>query len=155
MTRKTNLLFLFLFFTGMIFLSGCNKVTKTYIPLSFTDKNGNFIIQIDTVSNSFDAYTPAKISQGRLKGIFNDSIRSSFYLAITNSAFWDSTYHPIDTIVFPTHYPRSTLVFETDIDLTNFSYPYHFLLLGTPRPILRGGAHGNPSIMLMIDIQND
>ena len=146
---------MFLFFTGMLFLASCNKESKIYVPLTFTDKNGNFLIQIDTASNSFDAYSSAKITQGRLKGIFNDSIRSSFYLAMTIDAFWDSTYHPIDTIIFPSHYPRSTLVIETDIDLTNFTYPYHFLLLGTPKPILRRSAHGNPSIMLTINTQNN
>jgi hypothetical protein len=151
---KTILLFMFLFFTGMILLSSCNKESNIYVPLSFTDKDGNFLLQIDTAYNSFDAYTSAKITQGRLKGIFNDSIRSSFYLAITTDSFWDTTYHAIDTLVFPTHYPRNTLVFETVIDLTNFTSPYHFLLLGTPRPILRSGAHGNPSIMLTIDTQN-
>jgi hypothetical protein len=146
---------MFLFFTGMIFLSSCSKESKTYVPLSFTDKDGKIFIQIDTVSNRFDAYTSTKITKGLLKGIFNDSIRSSFYLAITTNSFWDTTYHAIDTIVFPTHYPRNTLVFETDIDLTDFISPYHFLLLGNPKPILRRGVHGNPSIMLTIDTQND
>ena len=80
---KTILFLVFLFFTGMIFLSSCNKESNIYVPLSFTDKDGNFIIQIDTAHNRFDAYTSAKITQGRLKGIFNDSIRSSFYLAIS------------------------------------------------------------------------
>jgi hypothetical protein len=151
---KTIFLFMFLFFTGMIFLSSCSKESKIDVPLSFTDKDGKFLIQIDTASNSFDAYISIKLTQGRLKGIFNDSIRSSFYLAITTNSFWDTTYHAIDTIVFPTHYPRNTLVFETDIDLTDFTSPYHFLLLGNPKPILRRGAHGNPSIMLTIDTQN-
>ncbi len=152
---KTILLFIFLFFPGMIFLSSCSKESKIYVPLSFTDKDGKFIIQIDTAFNSFDAYLSIKLTQGRVKGIFNDSIRSSFYLAITTTAFWDTTYHAVDTIVFPTHYPRNTLVFETDIDLTNFTSPYHFLLLGNPKPILKGGAHGNPSIMLTINTQNN
>jgi hypothetical protein len=139
----------------MIFLSSCNKESNIYVPLSFTDKYGRFLIQIDSATNSFDAYTSTIITQGLLKGIFNDSIRSSFYLAITINSYWDTLYHPIDTIVFPTHYPRNTLVFETEIDLTQFTSPYHFLLLGSPRPILMRGAHGNPSIMLTIDTHNN
>jgi hypothetical protein len=152
---KTILLFMLLFFTGMIFLSSCSKESKIYVPLSFTDKDGKIFIQIDTVSNSFNAYMSTKITQGRLKGIFNDSIQSAFYLAITTDPVWDTIYHPADTNIFPTHYAGHTLIVQASVDLTNYTSPYHFLLLGDPKPVLRHGAHGTPSIMLTIDTQND
>ena len=152
---KTMITFVFLFVIGMIFLPGCTKETKIYVPISFTDKEGNFFIQIDTVSKSFDAYSSVKISQGRLKGIFNDTIRSSFYLAITTCPTWDSVYHSGDTIVFSTHFSSHILSMETNIDLKDFTSPYHFLLLGLPETALKRGAHGNPSILITIDTRNN
>jgi hypothetical protein len=152
---KTMIMFVLLFFIGMIFLPGCNKETKTYIPISLTDKEGNIFIQIDTVSKSFDAYSSVKIAKGRLKGIFNDTIRSSFYLAITTCPAWDSVYHSGDTIVFSTHFSSHILSMETDIDLKDFISPYHFLLLGMPETALKRGAHGNPSILITIDTRDE
>ena len=136
---------------GMIFLPGCSKEAKTKVPISLTDKDGNIFIHIDTLTKSFDAYGPSKISLGSLKGIFNDTIRGSFYLAITTKPSWDTVFHPGDTIVFPTHYPSHCVTVAADIDLTGFDSPYHFLLLGMPETVLRPGCHGVPSIMLTID----
>jgi hypothetical protein len=53
---KTMIMILSLFMVGMIFLPGCKKETKIYVPISLTDKEGNVFIQIDTILNSFDAY---------------------------------------------------------------------------------------------------
>ncbi|MGA2822107.1 MAG: hypothetical protein ABSE72_01115 [Bacteroidales bacterium] len=139
----------------MFLLSSCSKESKIYVPISLTDKDGNIFIQIDTVSNSFNAYASTKITQGRLKGIFNDTIQSAFYLAIITNPVWDTVYHPADTNIFPTHYTGHTLIVQANVNLTNYTLPYHFLLLGTPRPALKCGSHGNPSIMLTIDTQND
>ena len=146
---------IFLFFTGMIFLTGCKKESKINVPVSLTDKDGNIFIRIDTLKKSFDAYSPTKILKGTLTGIFNDTIRSSFYLAITTKPYWDSVYHTGDTIVFPTYYPSHSISIQADIDLTAFSSPYHFLLLGMPETQLKPGSHGTPSIILMIERQNE
>jgi len=151
---KTIISFIIFLGIGMILLPGCNKETKVYIPVSFTDKEGNVFIQIDTISKSFDAYSTTKISQGRLMGVFNDTIRSSFYLAIMTDPFWDTIFHARDTIVFPTYYKGHTLAMETDINLKNFNPPYHFLLLGLCGTHLKCGPHGNPSIKITVDTQD-
>jgi hypothetical protein len=148
---KTMIMVIFLFLTGMIFLPGCAKETKISVPVSLTDKDGNIFIHIDTLYKSFDAYSPTNILKGSLTGIFSDTIRSSFYLAITTKPYWDTVYHTFDTIVFPTHYPSHSVSMQADIDLTGFCSPYHFLLLGLPETQLKPGAHGTPSIMLTIE----
>ena len=152
---KTMILFMFFFVVGMIFLPGCTKETQNYVPISFTDKDGTVFIKIDTVSNTFDAYLKTKISHGRLKGIFNDSIRSAFYLAIITDPYQDTTYHEKDTVIFPTHFLGHLLLMEMEIDLNAFSSPYHFLLLGIPKGELKRGPHGNPSLLLTIDTSDE
>jgi len=152
---KTMFFFLLFIFIGLIFIPGCSKETKVYVPVSFTDKEGNVIIQIDTISKSFDAYSTTKISQGRLTGIFNDTIRSSFYLAITTDPFWDTVYHARDTIIFPMQFKGHTLAIETNIDLKDFNSPYHFLLVGLCGTHLKCGPHGNPSIKIIVDTQDE
>jgi hypothetical protein len=148
---KTMIMLFCMLLIGMIFLPGCSKETKTKVPISFTDKDGNIFIRIDTLTKSFDAYGPSKISQGSLKGIFNDTIRGSFYLAVTTKPYWDTVFHPCDTIVFPTHYPSHCVTIVADVDLTGLESPYHFLLLGIPEIGLKPGSHGAPSIMMTID----
>jgi hypothetical protein len=135
----------------MILFPGCKKETKISVPISFTDNEGNFLIKIDTVSHSIDAYSTAKISQGHLYGIFNDTIRSSFYLAIITDSFWDTVYHERDTTVFPKHYSSHLLSLQTEIDLKDFPSPYHFLLLGICKEGLKVGPHGSPSVILTFD----
>ena len=149
------IMILSLFMVGMIFLPGCKKETKIYVPISLTDKEGNVFIQIDTILNSFDAYSTTRISKGLLKGIFNDTIRSSFYLAITTDPYWDTVYHARDTIMFPYHYPSHAVSMETEIDLKDFTSPYHFILMGIPQTSLKRNAHGSPSIILMVDTRNE
>jgi hypothetical protein len=145
---KTMIMVMILVVTGIIFLPGCGKESKTNVPISLTDKDGNIFIRIDSYSKSFDAYSGTRISSGLLKGVFNDTIRSSFYLAITTKPYWDSVYHSCDTIVFPTHYPSHIISLETPIDFSLYESPYHFLLLGIPETELRPGSHGTPAILL-------
>ena len=66
---KTLILFICVMFIGMILLPGCNKENKISVPISFTDKEGNIIIKIDTVTHSMDAYSKTKITQGRKRNI--------------------------------------------------------------------------------------
>jgi hypothetical protein len=152
---KTIMSFMIILVSGMIFLPGCAKETQNYVPISFTDKDGTIFIKIDTLSNSFVAYSKTKISNGLLKGIFNDSIRPAFDLAIITEPFQDTIYHERDTVVFPTHYPGHLLFIKTVIDLSKYTSPYHFLLLGIPKGELKRGLHGNPSIMLTIDTRDE
>jgi len=122
-------LILFLVINGLFLLSGCKKNNDVIVPITLTDKSGSIFIVIDTTSKSFDGYSPTKITTGTLKGVFNDTVRSTFYLALTTKPYWDTIYHPADTTIFPTHYNHALDV-ETYIDLTKYSSPYHFLLLG-------------------------
>ncbi len=148
---KTLILFISVIFIGMIFLTGCGKETKTSVPISFTDKEGNILIKIDTIAHSMDAYSKAKISKGHLRGIFNDTIRSVFQLAIITDPVWDSVYHARDTIILPTHYLSHIISIETEIDLKDFVSPYHFLLIGIPKEGLRRGPHGSPSVIFTVE----
>jgi hypothetical protein len=134
----------------MFILPGCNKDSVTNIPISLTDKSGNVFIQIDTASKSFDAYSNTKITKGQLTGIFNDTIQSSFYLGLTTTPFWDTIYHRADTTTFPTHYTGETIVVQATVDLTNYTSPYHFLLLGLDSKELRVSSSGKPSIRVTI-----
>ena len=152
---KTFIFFICVVFIGVILLPGCNKETKVSVPISFTDKEGNILIKIDTITHSMDAYSKARISQGQLRGIFTDTVPSSFYLAIITEPFWDSVYHVRDTIVLPKHYCSHVLSFETNIDLKDFTSPYHFLLLGIPEKGLKCGPHGTPSIIFTVDPVDD
>jgi len=139
-----------LFIMGIFILPGCNKDSVINIPISLTDKSGNIFILIDTASKSFNAYSTTKITKGQLKGIFNDTIRGSFYLALTTNPYWDTIYHPSDTTVFPTHYAGYTYFVEATVDLTNFTSPYHFLLLGLTSKELTVSASGKPSIRVIV-----
>ena len=152
--KKTLIAIMFLSFLGMIVLPGCSKETKLNVPLSLTDKDGHIFIQIDTVNYRFDAYSATRITTGRLKGVFNDTVRSSFNLAILTEAVWDTVYHPQDTIILPTLFPNHSLVIQTDVNLINFTSPYHFILLNMHHGTLKSGPHGNPSILLTIDTGN-
>jgi len=152
--KKTFIAIMFLSFLGMIVLPGCSKETKLNVPLSLTDKDGHIFIQIDTVNYRFDAYSATRITTGRLKGVFNDTVRSSFNLAILTAAVWDTVYHPQDTILLPTLFPNHSLVIQTDVNLINFTSPYHFILLNMNHGTLKSGPHGNPSILLTIDTGN-
>jgi hypothetical protein len=142
-------------FIGMILLPGCNKENKISVPISFTDKEGNIIIKIDTVTHSMDAYSKTKITQGRLKGIFNDTLPTSFYLAIISDPYWDTVYHARDTIVLPKHYCSHLLSMEAEIDLKDFSSPYHFLLVGIPEKGLKCGPHGSPSVIFTLELNDE
>lgn len=146
---------MFLSLLGMMILPGCSKESKLDVPISLTDNEGHIFIQIDTVHNSFVAYSPSRISTGHLKGIFNDTIRSSFNLAIVSDPVWDTAYHPQDTVVFPTLFHSHSLVIETDVNLLNYTSPYHFVLLNMHNTTLKIGPHGNPSILLTIDTDQD
>jgi hypothetical protein len=139
-----------LFVIGMFVLPGCNKESTITVPISLTDNAGHIFIQIDTINNSFDAYSLTRITKGQLKGIFNDTIESAFYLAITTNPVWDTAYHPADTIIFPTHYAGHTLVVQASVDLINYTSPYHFLLLGLSSKELKVNAYGKPSILLTL-----
>jgi hypothetical protein len=151
---KTFLLFLFYCGTGLILIYGCAKESDVYISDNFTNKEGGFYIPIDTNSKSFYAYYSMPIAQGRLKGIFYDTLRSSFHLAIISEPFWDSVYHERDTLVFPTLFKSHILSIETTVDLKNFKPPYHFLLYGL-KTCLKESIHGNPWVVLTIDTHND
>jgi hypothetical protein len=140
---------------GLLLISGCNKESKLNVPISFTDKDGNIFILIDTINKSFDAYSSVKITNGHLKGIFSDTIRTSFDLAIMTDPYFDTAYHTSDTIILPTHFTGHTQLIETDIDLKDYSSPYHFLLLGLSGTELKRRSHGNPSILLTIDTSNN
>jgi hypothetical protein len=144
-----------LFFIGLILLQGCTKETSIYVPISFTDKEGYIFIKIDTITKNIDAYSKTKVSTGLLKGIFNDTVRSCFYLGIITDPYWDTVYHERDTIVFPTRYSSHIKSFETPIDLKNFNSPYHFILLGMPVFPLKKGPHGSPSIVFTVDTRTD
>jgi len=148
MIRK--LFFVILFFVSLIFFQGCKKDSAQSIPINFTDKDGNIFIPIDTATKSFDAYSHSDLTVGRLAGVFNDTIRSSFQLGITTKPYWDTVYHEIDTVIFPTHYPGHTMVIAADVNLTGFQSPYHFLLLGISSTDFRDQSHGKPCIRLTI-----
>ena len=141
--------YLWLLTVCIIIVSGCKKSSVTIIPITLTNKSGSIFIQIDTASRSFDAYTSTKIKKGQLKGIFNDTIKASFYLAITTTPYWDTVYHRADTTIFPSHFAH-TLVFQTNVDLTNYTSPYHFLLLGLPPKGLQVGSSGKLTVLLTI-----
>jgi hypothetical protein len=152
---KTISTIAFIFIIGMMILPSCKKDSTINVPLSLTNKEGGIFIQIDTASKSFYAYSRGKISKGVLKGIFNDTIMSSFQLAIATTPRWDSVYHPADTLVFPGHYAGHTLTLEANVDLTNFTSPYHFILLGLSGAKLKSGTSGSPNIMLTIESDNN
>jgi hypothetical protein len=141
--------YLFLLLVCIFLSSGCKKSSVTIIPITLTNKSGSIFIQVDTTSRSFDAYTSIKLTQGQLKGIFNDTIKASFYLAITTTPYWDTIYHPSDTTIFPYHFAH-TLVVQTNVDLTNYTSPYHFLLLGLPPKGLQVGSSGKLTVLLTV-----
>jgi hypothetical protein len=151
---KTMVTIMFLCIAGMIYLPGCTKDSTVNVPISFTDKEGDIFISIDTISKSFTAYSNARVTKGVLKGIFNDTIKSSFQLAIATPAHWDTIYHPTDTVIFPTHYAGHVLVIQTSVDLTNYTSPYHFILVNFEGSNLKSGPHGNPSILMTVDTNN-
>lgn|GEM_PF-2010623 len=153
LTGRTLVIILFLFITGIFILPGCKKDSINYVPITLTDKSGNIFISIDTASKSFDAYSATKITTGLLNGVFNDTIKSSFYLAITTDPRWDTVYHPPDTNVFPTHYIGRTINVRTNVDLTNYTSPYHFLLLGLDTRGLGGGSYGKLHIWVTVTPQ--
>jgi hypothetical protein len=146
--RKISLI-VFLFIIGLFILPDCKKITTTIVPITLTDKSGNIFIQIDTASKSFDAYCATKIKTGLLKGVFNDSVMSSFYLALTTKPYWDTVYHPADTTIFPTHYTH-VLNVQNYVDLTNYSSPYHFLLLGLDSRGLDVGTYKKLTIVVTV-----
>ena len=146
--RKISFI-LFFFLSGLFLIHGCKTDSATIVPITLTDKAGNIFIQIDTTSKSFDAYSPSKITTGQLTGVFNDTVRSSFYLAITTKPYWDTVYHRADTTIFPPHY-NHTLNVGTHIDLTNYSSPYHFLLLGLNSSELDVGNSKKLTIMVTV-----
>lgn len=146
--------FLFFFLFSLIVFQSCKKDSSETGPISFTDKDGNLFIPIDTATWSFDAYSHSDQSVGRLFGIFNDTIRSSFRLAITTKPYWDTIYHGRDTVIFPNFYPSHSISFAADVDLTGFQSPYHFLLLGIPHSMVISGSHGKPSLRLTISNNN-
>jgi hypothetical protein len=150
MTMRKVTIITFLFVIGIFILPSCNKESVINVPISLTDKAGNIFLQIDTISKSFDAYSETKITKGQLTGVFNDTIQSSFYLAITTYAYWDTIYHPADTNIFATHYTGHTLILQASVDLTNYTSPYHFLLLGVSSKELKVNAYGKPSVRLTI-----
>ena len=152
---KTISTIAFIFIIGMMILPSCKKDSTINVPISLTNKEGGIFIQIDTASKSFYAYSRGKISKGVLKGIFNDTIMSSFQLAIATTPSWDSIYHPADTLVFPGHYAGHNLTLESNVDLTNFTSPYHFILLGLSGTKLKSNTSGNPNIMLTIESTNN
>ena len=135
-------------------ITSCSKESSINVPISLTDKSGNVFIPIDTVSKSFEAYSVVKITKGHLKGIFNDTIRSGFYLAYASTPHWDTIYHPADTTIFSTHYTGHTLIVQTDVDLTNFSPPYHFILLGLRTNELKVCQSGLPTVLLTVSSDN-
>jgi hypothetical protein len=141
--------YLCFFIVCIIIVVGCKKSSTTIVPITLTNKSGSIFIQIDTTSRSFDAYTSIKLTKGQLKGIFNDTIKASFYLAITTTPYWDTIYHPADTTIFPSHFAH-TLVVQTNVDLTNYSSPYHFLLLGLPPRGLQVGSSGKLTVLLTV-----
>ena len=141
---------MFLSLTGMIVLQSCSKESSQNVPLSLTNKEGGIFIQIDTSCYRFDAYSSSRITTGHLKGIFNDTVKASFNLAIISNALWDTAYHPQDTIIFPVLFPSHSLVIETDVNLINYTSPYHFILLNLENSTLKCGPHGNPSILLTV-----
>jgi len=131
---------------------GCRKESETLnVPISLTDKDGSVFIQIDTISKSFNAYSLTKITKCHLAGIFNDTIRSAFYLAILTTPYWDSAYHACDTILFPTHYPSHSMLINANIDLTQFTSPYHFQLVGLKETHFKSVSFGAPTIKLTAD----
>jgi len=137
---------------GIFILPGCEKeITVLDVPVSLTAKNGSVFIPIDTVSKSFDAYSPVIITQGHLTGVFSDTIRSSFQLAIVSPAHWDTLYHPCDTVVFPTVFSGHTRVIVTDVNLTNFTSPYHFAILGLTSREMTEGSFGRPTIHITVE----
>jgi hypothetical protein len=138
-------------FAGIVMLSGCKKDYTYYVPISFTDKDGNIFIKIDTSNNNIHAYSVSTISTGSLKGVFNDTIRSSFQLAIITDSYWNGHYHRRDTVVLPTIYGAKTTSFVTNVDLRDCTPPYHFILWGLPNQTLKCGSHGFPSIVMTVD----
>jgi hypothetical protein len=152
MQRKIFILFLFLF--GLALFQSCKKATSEPVPISLTDKEGNIFIPVDTANKSFVAYSSGNLSSGTMKGIFSDTLMSSFQLAIATQPYWDSIYHAQDTIVFPNWYPSHTMTFQTSIDLSPFTTPYHFLLLGVTGNLLRIGGNGKPSVRLTMELNN-
>ncbi|MCX6244548.1 MAG: hypothetical protein NTU98_07545 [Bacteroidetes bacterium] len=152
MQRK--ILFLFLFLFALVFFQSCKKATSEAVPISLTDKDGNIFIPVDTALKSFVAYSSGSLSNGTMKGIFSDTLMSSFQLAIATEPYWDTTYHAQDTIVFPNWYPSHTMTFQANLDLSPFTTPYHFLLLGVTGNLLRIGGNGKPSVRLTMELSN-
>lgn len=153
---KTTLIsFIFILILGLTLITGCNKDSKTDVPVSFTDKDGNIFIPIDTINHRFDAYSTSKITSGHLKGIFNDTLWSSFYLAVLTNPYWDTTFHRSDTVIFPTHFFLPIRTFETDIDLKGISLPYHFLMTGLSGSEFKTIRKQKPTVVLTIDVSSN
>jgi hypothetical protein len=151
--RKISIIFS-LFLTSIFIVPGCKKASINYTPVTLTDKSGNIFIQIDTASKSFDGYTATKLGKGKIIGVFNDSVKSSFYLALTTKPYWDTVYHAPDTTIFSTHYVGPTLHVATSIDLTNYTSPYHFLLLGLVTKGLDVGTYPKLNIVVTFTPDN-
>jgi len=139
----------------ILIIPSCKKEYNINIPISLTDINGNIFIPIDTVTSTFDAYSNIKFLKGKLTGVFNDTIHYSFYLALKTNVFWDSTYHPIDTLVFPTHYTGLNRIIKEEVDLHTYTSPYHFILIGLSKSKLKSGSLGKPSITLTLENSNN
>jgi hypothetical protein len=152
---KTKAILIILFFLGIFILPGCNKTQDVLnIPISLTDKSGSFFIKIDTTSKSFTAYSPIRITQGQLTGVFSDTVRSNFQLAIAAPATWDSLYHPADTVIFAPHFTGHTIVVNAPVDLSRFNPPYHFIFIVSSQKEMEFGAFGKPSIQVTFTSNN-
>jgi hypothetical protein len=147
---KTLSKIMFFCILGIFILSGCKKESTINVPISFTNKQGDIFIQIDTLSKSFFAYSQAKVTKGQIKGIFNDTIRSSFRFALATTPYWDTVYHPSDTIILA-NYNSHTLAVSANVNLTNYTSPYHFILLGLATKEMTTGPAGRPSIMMTFE----
>ena len=143
---------LILVILGIFILPSCKKETTSInLPVNLTDKDGNIFIKIDPITKSFDAYSFSKVTKGQLKGIFNDTLRSSIIFALATRPYWDTEYHPADTIVFPSRFMGHSLVINTEVDLSKYSSPYHFLLLGVNTNELISPSYGIPTVLLTIE----
>jgi hypothetical protein len=142
---------IFLSLIGLILITGCKKSTTIMnVPVNFTDGSGNIFIPIDTTTNSFKAYSSTIIKQGHLKAVFNDTIRAAFYLALQTKPYWDSVYHPGDTVRLSTRFPNHSLIVEADIDLTGMNSPYHFLIIALTPLHFKQTRSGFPNVIVSV-----
>jgi hypothetical protein len=141
----------------MILIESCNKSDSTNdAPVSLTDKNGNIFIPIDTATLSFTAYSPlTKINTGHLKGIFNDTVKSAFYLDVLSGPYWDTIFHRVDTVLLSAQIKIPIRAFEADVDLKDSKSPYHFLLTGISKTQLKSDLHTKPNVVITIDVNKN